>query len=80
IDSRGNIQSHYNFKGTYETGSALWGMALNYELVKKHKSIHSDKPHNYLLKQIEQIKKPPEKNGFFTKKDLVRYPRKKVKC
>lgn len=70
IDSRGNIQSHYNFKGSYEIGTSLWGMALNYDLVKNYKSSNSNKPYNYLLKQIEQIKKSRANKGFFTDKKI----------
>jgi len=64
IDWNGAIQTHGDFKGSYEIGTALWGMALNYDWVSNYKSHHADRPHNYLAGLVQQTKKSAREKGF----------------
>lgn len=61
----GAIQSD-SFKGSYEIGTALWGMSLNYGWVSSYQSSHSSQVFNYLDEVVKQIKKTPSEKGFFT--------------
>jgi len=54
------------FKGSYEIGTALWGMSLNYDWVSNYQSSHSSQAYNYLDEMAKQTKKAPEIAGFFS--------------
>jgi hypothetical protein len=53
------------WKGSYEIGTALWGMSLNYNWVNNYQSSHSTQAYNYLDMLVKQIKKWPANKGFF---------------
>ena len=56
-----------NFKGSYEIGAALFGMALNYGWVSSYQSSHSGgRTFNYLNEMLIQIKNLPADRGFFS--------------
>ena len=55
-----------NFKGSYELGAALYGMALNYSWVSDYQSSHSSQAFNYLDELVKQIKKAPSEKGFLS--------------
>jgi hypothetical protein len=59
----GTYQSD-TWKGSYEIGTALWGMALNYEWLSSYQSSHSSQAFNYLDMMVKQIKKSPANKGF----------------
>lgn len=61
----GALQSD-NFKGSYEVGTALWGMSLNYDWVSAYQSSHSFQVFNYLDEMVRQIKKPSSEKGFMS--------------
>jgi hypothetical protein len=61
----GAIQSD-SFKGSYEVGTALWGMSLNYSWVSAYQSSHSSQVFNYLDEMVRQIKKTPSEKGFLS--------------
>lgn len=61
----GAIQSD-SFKGSYEIGTALWGMSLNYDWVSSYQSSHSSQVFNYLDEVVKQVKKTPSEKGFLT--------------
>lgn len=52
------------WKGSYEVGSALWGMSLNYEWVSTYQSSHSTQAYNYLDEMVKQIKKTTSASGY----------------
>ena len=52
------------WKGSYEIGTALWGMALNYEWVSNYQSSHSPQAYNYLDEMVTQIKNSPANKGY----------------
>lgn len=54
------------FKGSYEIGTALWGMALNYDWVSDYQSAHSPQRFNYLDEMVKQIKKAPAEAGYYS--------------
>ena len=54
------------FKGSYEIGTALWGMSLNYSWVSDYQSSHSSQSYNYLDEMVRQIKKSPDETGYFS--------------
>jgi hypothetical protein len=53
------------WKGSYEVGTALWGMSLNYDWVSNYQSSHSSQAYNYLDMFVKQIKNWPANKGFF---------------
>jgi len=53
--------------GSYEAGAGLWGFALNYDVVKNHKSAHSDSYYDYLYMLADSCKKSPEELGYAVK-------------
>ena len=55
-----------SFKGSYEIGTALWGMSLNYSWLSSYQSTHSSQAYNYLDEMVKQIKKLPANTGFFS--------------
>jgi hypothetical protein len=61
----GGIQAVDNWKGSYEVGSALWGMSLNYSLVSNYQSTHSSQAYNYLDMMVQQIRNAPSGSGYF---------------
>ncbi|HCY75889.1 MAG TPA: hypothetical protein DHV28_08195 [Ignavibacteriales bacterium] len=65
ITSGGTIQAD-SWKGSYEIGTALWGMALNYNWVSNYQSSHSAQAYNYLDMMVKQIKNTPTNRGYFT--------------
>lgn len=62
----GTLQNVDNWKGSYEIGTSLWGMILNYDWVENYQSSHSGHPYNYLDMMVKQIKKTPSNGGFFS--------------
>ena len=65
VTSDGLIQPA-NFKGSYEIGTALWGMSLNYGWVSNYQSSHSTQAYNYLDMMVQQAKNTPANRGFFS--------------
>ena len=65
VTSDGLIQPN-NFKGSYEIGTALWGMSLNYSWVSNYQSSHSTQAYNYLDMMVHQIKNTPTNRGYFS--------------
>jgi Domain of unknown function (DUF2341)/Secretion system C-terminal sorting domain len=65
INSGGTIQVD-SWKGSYEIGTALWGMALNYSFVSNYQSSHSTQAYNYLDMMVKQIKNTPTNKGYFS--------------
>ncbi len=65
VTSDGLIQPN-NFKGSYEIGTALWGMSLNYGWVSNYKSSHSTQAYNYLDMMVRQAKNTPTNRGYFS--------------
>ena len=61
----GTLQTD-NFKGSYEVGTALWGMALNYGWVSSYQSSHSAQAYDYLDEMLKRIKQAPTNKGFFS--------------
>ena len=70
ITSGGTIQVD-QWKGSYEIGTALWGMALNYEWVSDYQSSFSPQVYNYLGEMVDQIKNPPSEQGYFNQAGFV---------
>jgi hypothetical protein len=70
ITSGGVIQVD-GWKGSYEIGTALWGMALNYDWVSDYQSSHSPQAYNYLGEMVSQIKNTPAQRGFFNEGNYV---------
>lgn len=70
ITSGGVIQVD-GWKGSYEIGTALWGMALNYDWVSNYRSIHSPQEYNYLGEMVSQIKNTPAARGYFNAMNYV---------
>lgn len=64
ITSGGEIQVD-PWKGSYEIGTALWGMSLNYNWVSSYQSSHSTQAYNYLDEMVKQIKKTPSNSGYY---------------
>jgi hypothetical protein len=54
-----------SWKGSYEIGTALWGMSFNYDWVYNYQSSHSTQAYNYLDMLVKQIKNPPSNKGYF---------------
>jgi len=65
VTSDGLIQPA-NFKGSYEIGTALWGMSLNYGWVSNYQSSHSTQAYNYLDMMVQQAKNSPANRGYFS--------------
>ena len=65
VTSDGLIQPA-NFKGSYEIGTALWGMSLNYGWVSNYQSSHSTQAYNYLDMMVQQVKNSPADRGYFS--------------
>jgi len=63
ITSGGVIQAD-SWKGSYEIGTALWGMSLNYGWLSNYQSSHSDTLYDYLDMMVKQIKNPPTSRGY----------------
>ena len=53
------------WKGSYEIGTALWGMSLNYDWVSNYQSSHSTQSYNYLDEMVKQIKSTPSNRGYY---------------
>ena len=64
VTSGGDIQPQ-DFKGSYEIGTALWGMSLNYGWVSNYHSSNSPQAYNYLDEMVKQIKNSPANRGYF---------------
>ena len=63
ITSGGVIQVD-PWKGSYEIGTALWGMSLNYGWLSNYQSSHSDTLYDYLDMMVKQIKNSPTNRGY----------------
>jgi len=66
VQQDGTFQDVDLWKGSYEIGTALWGMAINYTWVSNYQSSHSSQPYNYLDMMVKQIKNSPTNRGFFS--------------
>lgn len=66
VQQDGSFQDVDLWKGSYELGSALWGMSLNYAWVSAYQSAHSGQPYNYLDELVKQAKKLTDQDGFYT--------------
>ncbi len=66
VTFNGVFQVHDKWKGSYEIGAALWGMALNYDLVSSDTSSYDNETYNYLDEMVKQVKKSSAQNGFFS--------------
>jgi len=66
VTSAGDFQVYNDWKGSYEVGAALWGMALNYDLVSSHISSYDNVTYNYLDEMVKHVKRPSSQNGFFS--------------
>jgi hypothetical protein len=64
IEEDGTIQAD-SWKGSYEIGTALWGMSLNYDWVSNYQSSHSTQAHNYLGEMVAQVRNTPVGRGFY---------------
>ena len=64
--SSGGSYNLDGWKGSYEIGTALWGMSLNYDWVFNYQSSHSTQAYNYLDMLVKQIKNPPSNKGYFS--------------
>ena len=65
VQEDGTFQDIDLWKGSHEIGTALWGMALNYDWVSNYQSSHSTQAYNYLDMIVKQIKNSPSDRGFF---------------
>ena len=63
--SSGGSYNLDGWKGSYEIGTALWGMSLNYDWVFNYQSSHSTQAYNYLDMLVKQIKNSPANKGYF---------------
>ena len=63
--SSGGSYNLDGWKGSYEIGTALWGMSLNYDWLSNYHSSHSSQAYNYLNEMVIQIKKSPVNKGYF---------------
>ncbi len=63
--SSGGSYNLDGWKGSYEIGAALWGMALNYDWVSSYQSSHSTQAYNYLDQMVKQVKNFPTNKGFY---------------
>ncbi|HCY74438.1 MAG TPA: hypothetical protein DHV28_00825 [Ignavibacteriales bacterium] len=66
VQEDGTFQDVDLWKGSYEIGTTLWGMALNYDWVSNYQSSHSSQPYDYLDMMVKQIKKSPSNGGYFS--------------
>ena len=68
IEEDGTIQAD-SWKGSYEVGTALWGMSLNYDWVSNHRSAYSLSQglgyFNYLGEMVAQVRNTPSGHGFY---------------
>ena len=64
IEEDGTIQAD-SWKGSYEIGTALWGMSLNYDWVSNYQSSHSSQAHNYLGEMVAQVRNTPAARGYY---------------
>jgi hypothetical protein len=65
VTSAGLFQSTGNdWKGSYETGAALWAMSLNYSWVSNKVSSYDGKTYNYLDMSVKHAKKSIDNLGY----------------